>query len=240
MNILALDSSQETLSAALGINSSSINNKDNVFYIEVDAGPRHSELIMECVDRLFALAETRPDKLDLVACMKGPGSFTGLRIAYATAKGLAAALNIPMKAIPTLDCLAWHLSAWPGMVIPVMDAKQGRFFTALYMHGKQICPYMDASPKTLIEEAAKAGLSHDEKVILTGPGADLLLPLLTDTAAHLPRGIFAIDPLFRRGRARELMEIAKGVTITGTEDFESGPLYLRKSDAEINRLSKIN
>ena len=229
MNILTMDSSQEVLSVALGTGG-------RVFYTEIDAGQRHSELLMDCVDRLCTLAEIHPADLNLVACMKGPGSFTGLRIAYAAAKGLSVALGIPLAVGPTLDCLAWHLSAWPGIVIPVMDAKQGRFFTALYRQGKQISPYMDAGPETLTEEIEKAELSPAEKIILTGPGADLLLSRLTDLNLD-SRQDFIIDPQYRRGRARELLEIAKNATIVGTEHLDSGPLYLRKSDAEINRKS---
>ena len=226
MNILALDSSQEVLSVALESGS-------RVFYMEIDAGQRHSELLMECVETLCNLAEIRPADLNLVACMKGPGSFTGLRIAYSTAKGLSVALGIPLVAIPTLDCLAWHLSTWPGIIIPAMDAKQGRFFTALYRQGKQLSSYMDTAPETLIEEIEKAGLSPDEKIILTGPGAGLLISRLTEPAMQMDT--YIIDLQFNRGRARELLEIAKNATITGTEHLDSGPLYLRKSDAELNR-----
>ena len=85
MNILAIDSAWDVLSAALAIG-------DETFFIEIDAGLRHSELLMECADTLCKTAGISPTDLKMVACMKGPGSFTGLRIGYSIAKGIAMAL----------------------------------------------------------------------------------------------------------------------------------------------------
>ena len=223
MNILALDSSQEVLSAALAMG-------EDLWYSEINAGRRHSELMMDCVDWLFKSAGIAPNELNLVACMKGPGSFTGLRIAYAAAKGLAMALEIPLRAIPTLECMARHLSFWPGIVLPVIDAKQGRFFTALYREGKLLGPYMDASPETLIEEIKGAKKNSEDKIILTGSGAPLFKSLLPPEKFR-PDDIL-LDPQYGRGRARELLEITKCVIIEEVNDLDSGPLYLRKSDAE--------
>jgi tRNA threonylcarbamoyladenosine biosynthesis protein TsaB len=128
MRILALDTSDQVLSVAL-------DTENGVFCAEIDAGTRHSELLMECIDGLFKTAGLAPRELDLVACMKGPGSFTGLRIGYATAKGLCMALGIRLAAVPTLDCLAYALSIWPGIVIPAIDAKKGCFFSSFYRGG---------------------------------------------------------------------------------------------------------
>ena len=229
MNILALDSSQEVLSAALAAG-------DDLWYSEIDAGLRHSELMMECVDGLFKTAGLSPKDLNLVACMKGPGSFTGLRIAYAAAKGLAMALDIALKAQPTLDCIAHPLSFWPGIVLAAIDAKQGRFFAALYRKGKLLCPYMDDGPEALADELGRARINSDEQIILTGPGAALLQSRLRDFSPENPRpDNILLDPQYGRGRARELLEITKCDIIEGANDLYSGPVYLRKSDAELNR-----
>ena len=153
-----MDSSQELLSVALAA-------ENNVWYTEIDAGPRHSELLIECCDSLLKTAGLGQNELNLVLCMKGPGSFTGLRISYAAAKGLALALGIPMLALPTLDCLAHPLSVWPGIVLPAIDAKQSRFFAALYRGGTRLTDYMDSSPEALTDELAKARLFPEEKII---------------------------------------------------------------------------
>jgi tRNA threonylcarbamoyladenosine biosynthesis protein TsaB len=226
MNLLALDSSQEILSVALAFG-------EGIWYTEIDSGPRHSELMMERVDNLFKSANLKPAGLDKVLCMKGPGSFTGLRISYAAAKGLAMALGISLVALPTLDCLAWHLSFCPGLVLPVMDAKQGRFFAAFYRKGKRLTDYMDESPKTLVQEIIRLRLSPEEPLVLTGSGAP---GLSTKLLEHFPPEYTLLDPHCRRGRARELLEIAKSVISTETDDLHSGPLYLRKSDAELKNV----
>ena len=225
MNILALDTSDQVLSVAL----ETTGKPNDYYYTEIDAGTRHSELLMGAIDELFKKAALKPAALGLVACMKGPGSFTGLRIGFSTAKGLAQALKIPLVSVPTLDCLAYSLSALPGFVLPAMDAKKGCFFAALYRGGQRITDYLDASPETLAEELTKAGFSPSERLKLTGCGAELLFSRL---AEFLPADCIDIDPQARRGRARELLEIAKNGTIS-SDGVNSGPIYLRKSDAEL-------
>jgi tRNA threonylcarbamoyladenosine biosynthesis protein TsaB len=232
MNILALDTADSLISAALS-------SRGGTGHIEVDSGSRHSELLMELIARLFTMASMKQEDLELVACMKGPGSFTGLRIGFAAAKGLSLALGIPLVTVPTLDCMAHNLSIWPGIVLAVMDAKKGCFFAAFYRRGALISNYLDASPAMLLEELAVLRLSPEEPLALTGPGTPLLLERL-ENFEEFKKGpfssLFVPDPAFRRGRALELLEIIRQNTIISrSEDIYSGPLYLRKSDAELNR-----
>ena len=225
MNILAFDCADRLMSVALAA-------KDEVWYMEIDSASRHSELLLECAGMLCKTAEIRPGDLGLVSCMKGPGSFTGLRIGYSTAKGLALALGIPLAAVPTLDCLSRHLSIWPGIVIPAMDAKKGCFFAAIYRKGEKLTDYMDASPENIAKEARSLMLSPEEPIVLTGGGADLLLPGLK----ALVSGNVEVDPSFGKGRARELLEMSKGAILNIVDEIDSGPLYIRKSDAELSRI----
>ena len=227
MNILAIDCACEILSVALAAGN-------ETFYTEIDAGIRHSELLMECADALFITAGISPKDLDLAACMKGPGSFTGLRIGYSAAKGIAMALGIPVRAVPTMDCLAYSLSIWPGIIVPAIDAKRGCFFSALYRNGKDISGCVDAPPQAIAEKIAGARLSRDEKVVLTGPGAELLFPGLE---TYFPSGLVRVDPGCRKGRARELLEIARSRLTEGADDIDFGPVYIRKSDAEEKSLT---
>jgi tRNA threonylcarbamoyladenosine biosynthesis protein TsaB len=231
MNILALDSAANALSLALSSGA-------GIWYFEMDGGLRHGELLMDAVDRLLDSAGLEPPDLELVACMKGPGSFTGLRIGFATAKGLALALGIPMVSVPTLDCMAAPLEAWPGIVLPVMDAKKYRFFTALYRGGVRESDYLDATVEKIAAAlAAKAG--KDETVMLSGPAAELLRDKIStrEEGSLLDRGRFFIDSAGKRGKARELLDIITKRGILGAEadcqEFHAGPLYLRKSDAEL-------
>jgi tRNA threonylcarbamoyladenosine biosynthesis protein TsaB len=222
MNILALDSAAAVLSLALSTGN-------GVWYFEAEAGLRHGELLMDAVDRLLGSAGIGAADLDLAACMKGPGSFTGLRIAYAVAKGLSLSLGIPMASVPTLDCMAAPHASWPGLVLPAMDARKGRFYAALYRNGRRLGEYLDAAPEE-IAGALAAGRRKAEPVMFAGPEGALVreklrIPDQTD---------FFVDPGGKRGKARELLDIIKktGALNVGEEVF-AGPLYLRKSDAEL-------
>ncbi|MDR3124034.1 MAG: tRNA (adenosine(37)-N6)-threonylcarbamoyltransferase complex dimerization subunit type 1 TsaB [Treponema sp.] len=222
MNILALDTAASVMSIALSTG-------DDVWYFEAEAGLRHGELLMDAADRLLEGAGIGSADLDLAACMKGPGSFTGLRIAFAAAKGLSLALGIPMVAVPTLDCMAAAWASWPGIVLPAMDAKKGRFYAALYRGGRRLGGHLDAEPEELAA-ALRTAESAGEPVMLTGPAAQLVLEALKPPEPDR----FFVDPQGKRGKARELLDTAKKTVIlnAGDEVF-SGPLYLRKSDAEL-------
>ena len=224
MNILALDSADKVLSVALGAGP-------DLWYAEIDAGTRHSELLMECTDWLCKTAGINPGELNLVACMKGPGSFTGLRIGFSAAKGMALALGIPLAAYPTLHCIAYSQSVWPGLVLPAIDAKKSCFYASLYRGGIRLIDEADAGPAFLAGEIGRVRLSAEEPLLLTGCGAPQLYEILADQYRF---DAIKVDPGAKRGRARELLEIAKTGILSDTNDLNSGPVYLRKSDAELN------
>lgn len=235
MNIIAFDTAADILSVALEAG-------EEHWYLETGGPLRHSELLMDMAEKLLSSAGIEPSALHLAVCMKGPGSFTGLRIGYAAAKGLALALSIPLAAIPTLDCMAAPHRFWPGLVLPLMDAKKSRFFAALYHKGRRLSPYTDATPAEIAAMIDKAGSDEDEggvpaceaeTVLLTGGAADAALAVLADL---LPSRRFLLDSQREEGRARELLEAAKNLdpALYSTEELFSGPMYIRKSDAELN------
>jgi tRNA threonylcarbamoyladenosine biosynthesis protein TsaB len=228
--ILALDTATAILSLALTAG-------ERRWYREIDAGLGHSELLMETADSLIRGAGLGPGDLEALTCMRGPGSFTGLRIGFSAAKGMALALDLPLIACPTLDCMAYPFTPWPGLVIPLMDAKKGRFFTALYREGRRISGEMDAGPGAVGEAALEASPGCDEPVLLTGPEAPLFIERLKETPGEAPARLknrIRLDPLYRRGRALELAAVAKEKLVMDNErsDVSLGPEYLRKSDAE--------
>jgi tRNA threonylcarbamoyladenosine biosynthesis protein TsaB len=238
--ILALDTATSILSAALGTEDGAY------WYREVNAGLTHSEILMDLVDNLFKSAALQPKDLKAVACMKGPGSFTGLRIGFAAAKGIALAMGIPLLACPTLDCIAhsWAAHPWAartGLVIPLLDARKQRFYAALYAEGKRISPEMDANAAAIA--AAIIGCIHSagpEPIILTGPDAPLFLSRLESLEGPEPRpaldpGRLRLDPFYAKGRGLELLAVAKNRLIMNNNrqnDVMSGPEYIRMSDAE--------
>jgi len=241
MNLLAVDTATEKLSIALAANN-------DVWLFEADAGLRHSELVMETIDMLFKKAALRPEDLTGIVCMGGPGSFTGLRIGFSLAKGLALALGCSFTAIPTLDCIARPLSSLKGLVIPVLDAKKSSFFCALYRDGSKICADMDAGPAEIAAVIAKVIAPQEAKqesaskeALLFGPGADMLYGKLTQlyqSPLAPPPPMAAVKIVLgkglRWGNAQTLLEIALETDIfaNNVTDFSAGPEYIRKSDAE--------
>ena len=225
MNILAMDTSGDVLSLAL---SSPL----GVRCVDIESGARHSELLLDWIDKLFNASELESGDLEFVVCMKGPGSFTGLRIGFAVAKGLSLALGIPIAAIPTLDCMSYALAIWPGLVLPVLDAKKNCFFAALYRGGKRLSDYLDMDLQTLILTLETNKKTLEEKIVITGPGAELFLSRLGNLQY---KSEFFLDPLFSRGRSLELLQIAeKSSILNNYKELDPEPLYLRKSDAELN------
>jgi tRNA threonylcarbamoyladenosine biosynthesis protein TsaB len=238
MNILAIDTAVSVLSLALETGK-------GFWAFEADIGLHHSELLFEGIDFLIKTAGLAPAELEAVACMKGPGSFTGLRIGFAAAKGLALSLGIPLAPVPTLDCMARPFSVWPGITLPLIDAKKNCFFTALYRGGERISGYMDAEAPRIAEMAIQAlsAAPPGERVLLTGPDAGLFKQKL-DKIPEIPAGsgVFcgprdaaSRNPEFRKGYAGDLLEIAKNLDIFNNDQGTvfCGPEYIRKSDAEL-------
>jgi tRNA threonylcarbamoyladenosine biosynthesis protein TsaB len=215
MNVLAIDSSTDLLSVAL---------KTDKGWVEasLDQGQKHAEHLIDLVDFCLSRAGIEPSELDLLACAEGPGSFTGLRIGYATVKGMALALHKDWVAVPTLDCLAWGFESFPGAVVPVIDGKKGRVYSAIYERGGRRGEWLDISLASLI-----ALLDTYPEVLVTGPDADLL-----EETAQQRSGI-RLDGHVRLPAARGLAVLAlRRLKEGGASGPEDSPLYLRPSEAE--------
>jgi tRNA threonylcarbamoyladenosine biosynthesis protein TsaB len=248
VTIIALDTATSILSVALVAGAFSTQKEQ--WYFEIDAGQRHGELLMEISDQLIKTAGLKPGDIDMVVCMKGPGSFTGLRIGFAAAKGMALALGIPLLSVPTLDCMAVSYSLWPGMVIPVIDAKKQCYFTALYRNQQRLTEYLDAAPARIIA-LIKNTSGTKEGILLTGPDGHRVLPALHAEFSADPdiQDQIRLDPWGNRGWGRELVELAQRKLYPGnseaieqvrhTGEVFSGPLYVRKSDAELQKQKLI-
>ena len=113
--------------------------KDNTVLGEINIrfGRRHSERLLPAINYLFSELDDNIQDLEGVAVTVGPGSFTGLRIGISTVKGFARALKIPLRAIPTLDLFAYSIYYMDGYLVPVLDARRDRVYTALYRGGER-------------------------------------------------------------------------------------------------------
>ncbi len=215
MTVLALDTATEVLSVALSTEASQAETT-------LVAGLKASEYLMPAVDGLVGLARV-PRHFDLVVCMKGPGSFTGLRIGMATAKGLAAGCGGSLVAVPTLEALAFGLSFFDGIVVPIIDARKHQFYAALFRRGERLTADMDITPSGLV-----AAIESYDRVLLTGPAAPLFAESLRGRTG------WTVDPGYRAGHAGNLIRLGLDrFDRYGGEPDDAGPVYLRPSEAEL-------
>ncbi|MFZ3170388.1 MAG: tRNA (adenosine(37)-N6)-threonylcarbamoyltransferase complex dimerization subunit type 1 TsaB [Carboxydocellales bacterium] len=126
MFVLALDSATLAASAAV------ITAEKLVAERFINNKLTHSETLLPIIQQVLVDAGITPQNLGGIAVTCGPGSFTGLRIGLATAKGLAQVLECPLVGIPTLDALAFNLVGNKGLICPILDARKQQVYTALY------------------------------------------------------------------------------------------------------------
>ena len=126
MIVLAVDSSTPTAAAAISRDGSLIAS------LRSAAGNTHSECLLPMIEKALSLCSLTVGDVDLFACGVGPGSFTGVRIAVATVKGLAAPLGTPCVGVSSLEGCAASLSYADGLVVPVFNARRGNVYTAIF------------------------------------------------------------------------------------------------------------
>lgn len=153
MKILALDSSGLVASVAL--------TEEDALIAEytIQYKKTHSQTLLPMLEEIRRMVELDMDTVDAVAVAAGPGSFTGLRIGSATAKGLAFAMEKPVIPVPTLEGLAWQMYGTDALVCPIMDARRSQVYTGLY-------EFVDRSHK----EAADSSAFPDGKETVMSEG----------------------------------------------------------------------
>lgn len=126
MNILAIETTSSVLSVALS------NEEKIIASFTTDNKKTHSVALMPAISDMLKYVEFDIKNIDYVACSSGPGSFTGLRIGAATAKGIAYSLGKKIIPISTLDCLAYNAHLFDGIIVPMIDARNDDVYSALY------------------------------------------------------------------------------------------------------------
>ena len=126
VRILALDSSGLVASVALS------EDENLIAEYTVQYKKTHSQTLLPMLQEICRMVELDLNTVDAVAVAAGPGSFTGLRIGSATAKGLAFALNKPVVPVPTVDGLAYQMYGAGELVCPIMDARRSQVYTGIY------------------------------------------------------------------------------------------------------------
>ena len=239
MRILALDSSG--LVAGVAVLESENEKKDAQTIAEytVNYKKTHSQTLLPMLDEIVKMTELDLDTIDAIAIASGPGSFTGLRIGSATAKGLGLALKKPLVEVPTLEGLAYNLCGTEGLICPIMDARRGQVYTGIYACADNELKIVEQQMAVPIEELAEKLKKYDQKVTFLGDGVPVFKErlereLLTDVKiqfapAHMNRQRAAAVGALGMNYYRE------GRTVTA---MEHRPDYLRVSQAERERAER--
>ena len=225
MNILAVDTAGKTAGVAL------LQDDRLLYEVYLDAGMTHSETLMPMIDTCLKMCGMTCADIDLYGVNAGPGSFTGLRIGMAMVKGMGFALGKPCIPLSTLEGLAWNLRGWPGLICPVMDARVGQVYTALFRweNGKmhRLMDDCAIAADELREHLAEYGA---EPKILVGDGAMLCYNKFEGQLENLS---MAPDHLLHQ-RAGAMAELAASLLAEGktVSAGELAPVYLRLPQAE--------
>ncbi len=215
MRILALDTATHRASVAL------LEERDGALVTLAEAAAsvdsRHGETLLPHVEDVLERAGVPAAQLELIAVGIGPGSFTGVRVGLATAKGLALALRIPLVGISTLDVVAAGAGSHPSLLV-LLDAKKNEVFGARYEHGARVGEPFHGPP---------AGLECDATTLI-GAGA-------RDPSFAMPQGAVLLDEALDAPSAAVLGRLAlEQLRRVGPSDLASlVPLYVRSADAVI-------
>lgn len=237
MKILALDSSGLVASAAVV--------QDGVLTAEYTVNYKitHSQTLLPMLQEMKERIELDLDTIDAIALAAGPGSFTGLRIGSATAKGLGLALNKPLIEVPTLAGLAYHFWGSEKLICPLMDARRNQVYTGIYTFEKEtgksgyrMCTVKEQSAVS-IQEILNELDNMGREVVFLGDG----VPVFQSVIEEKLKVPFAFAPAhLNRQRAAAVAALAEiyyseGKTVSAGEHR---PEYLRLSQAERERLSQ--
>lgn len=231
MRILALDSSGIVASVALV--------EDDVLIAEytVNHKKTHSQTLLPMLDEIAGMVELDLNTVDAIAVAAGPGSFTGLRIGSATAKGLGLALDKPLLSVPTVDALAYNLYDAKGIICPIMDARRSQVYTGIYTFEEHKLSVLEPQMAVPMEEVIERLNRMGKAVIFLGDGVPVFSEMIkagmqvpySFAPAHCNRqrascvGALGME-YYRQGR----LETAE----------EHRPDYLRVSQAERERAER--
>ncbi len=224
MLILAIDTSSPTGSVALRDGSGTI----GILTACVDL--THSEGLMPAVDDLLKRTGKNVDDISALACVTGPGSYTGLRVGIATAHGLALTKNLPCVGISSLEVLSWILPHSRYLLCPLLPARKGWVYARLYR-------WKDSAPIALTDELNvepdELIRSIHESTVFYGPG---LAPNRDDLKAMLQDQFIEIPEVCNLPRADILAQLAAHQLESGNgvSAEELLPHYLGSSQAELN------
>ncbi len=199
---------------------------------------RHAERVMVSIDHLLKQSKASLRDLDAIAVSIGPGSFTGLRVGLATAKGLALGANLPLVLVPTLEAMAAGFPYAHPLIAPFVDAHKSEVYTALFdtKKGKRHRLQDDRAitPEAALEDILFLSNKMKRPVLFSGDGVkkyrDLIKNKMDDQAYFPPKA-------FQFSSAAQVAELAFERFLNGelTPPDLANPVYLRASTAELKK-----
>ncbi len=235
MRIFAIEASGPVAGCAL------LDDSTLVAEFSVQYKKKHAQSLVPMMDDMRKTVGFDLDTVDAIAITAGPGSFTGLRIGAATAKGMGLALNIPIIAVPTVDALAYNLFGVHGLICPIMDARRKQVYTGIYRceDRLEVVREQFVGPLEELTETLNAG---GEPVIFLGDG----VPAYENELSELMKVPYSFAPAhLSRQRAAATATLAYSYYEENgescfTDPDEFRPEYLRLSQAERERGDKKN
>lgn len=231
MKILGLDSSGLVASVA-------VVEEDNLLgEYTVNYKKTHSQTLLPMLDEVARMIELDLSTIDAVAIAGGPGSFTGLRIGSATAKGLGLALDKPIVNVPTVDALAYNLAGHQNLVCPLMDARRNQTYTGLYRFSQNEMEVVRVQCAVGINEIVADINEKGEPVVFLGDGVPVFKAYISEN----------INVPYSFAPAHVNKQRAGAVAALGLRYFKEGrfetaeahkPEYLRLSQAERERAAQ--
>ena len=231
MKVLALDSSGLVASVAI------VQDDELLGEYTINHKKTHSQTLLPMLDEVAKMIELDMNTIDFIAVSAGPGSFTGLRIGSATAKGLALALDKQIVSVPTIDAMAYNLWGSNEQICPIMDARRNQVYTGLYQFVKEHMNTILPECVLMIDEIVAKVNESGKKTIFLGDGVAVFKEYIEENI-KVP---YAFAP------ANNNKQRAPSVAALGMELYKEGkaedakdhkPEYLRLSQAERERQEK--
>lgn len=231
MRILAIDSSGLVATVAI------VENDQTVAEYTVNHKKTHSQTLLPMLDEIVKMTEFDLSSVDAIAVAGGPGSFTGLRIGAATAKGLGLALKKPLIHIPTVDGLAYNLYGTTGLICPIMDARRSQVYTGFYRFENDEFQVVEAQMAVAVQDLIRKLNAYGEKVTFLGDGVPVYE---ADLKAGLQVEFHFAPAHMNRQRAAAVASLGMRYYQEGKIEtaMEHCPDYLRLSQAERERAEK--
>lgn len=243
MWVLAIDSSGLTATVAV------VEETQTVAEYTINYKKTHSQTLLPMIDEVVKMTELDLGTIDAIAVAGGPGSFTGLRIGSATAKGLGLALNKPLIHVPTVDGLAYNVFGCEDIICPIMDARRNQVYTGIYTFSKKagekegrnlvepVFQVIKMQMAVSIEELAERLNRYRRPVVFLGDG----VPVYENVLAEKLTVPYSFAPAYmNRQRAAVVGTLAIQYYKSGKFETaeEHRPDYLRVSQAERERAQR--